>query len=87
MRLVLTLSNRPDGTSTGSIVNLDEGGLQLPVTIAGDASKLVLEMTVIGGTYAGTLNADNAELVGTYSQAEQSVPLTFRRAAAADGKK
>ncbi len=33
VRLELTMSNQPDGTATGRIVNLDEGGLQVPVVI------------------------------------------------------
>jgi hypothetical protein len=83
LRLVLTLSSRPDGTSVGNIVNLDEGGLQIPVGIAQQASTLTLDASAIGGSYAGVVNAAGTEIVGTYRQGPGSAPLTFHRA---DGK-
>lgn len=87
LRLVLTMSNQPDGTATGSIVNLDEGRLEIPVTITQAASTLTLELKAVGGSYAGTLNKEGTELVGTYRQGGLVAPLTFRHAAAIKDKK
>lgn len=82
LRLVLTMSNQPDGTATGSIVNLDEGGLEIPIAaITQKASSLTLDLKVVGGSYSGSVNANGTELVGTYSQGALVAPLTFRRAA------
>ena len=73
--------NQPDGTATGAIVNIDQGGLTLPVAIAQQGANLTLELKAVGGSYSGALNAAGTELVGTYTQGPRAVPLTFRRAA------
>jgi hypothetical protein len=87
LRLVLALANQPDGTATGHIVNLDQGGLRLPLTITQTASTVRLDSTVVVSSFSGTLNAEATELAGTFTQGAAVVPLTFRRAAASDGKK
>jgi hypothetical protein len=80
VRLVLTMSNQPDGTATGSVVNIDEG-LEFPITtITQKASSVILEVKAIGGSYSGALSAEGTELVGTLTQGPATVPLTFRRA-------
>jgi hypothetical protein len=79
LRFVLTMSNHPDGTSTGSLVSLDEGELKVPVTITETAPGLTLELKPVGSSYAGALNKEGTELVGTFRQGTFSVPLTFRR--------
>ena len=84
MRLVLMMTNHPDGTATGVIVNLDQGGLQIPVKITQDGPRVTLETAVVEGSYAATLNASGTELAGTYTQGGRSLPLTFTRAAATD---
>ena len=45
---------------------------------------MTLDTTVVDGSYGATLNASGTELTGTYTQASQSLPLTFTRLAAAD---
>jgi hypothetical protein len=82
LRLVLTMSNQPDGTATGRMVNIDEGGLQVPVSITQQASTVTLASTVVVSSFTGTLNAAGTELAGTFTQGAFVVPLTFRRAAA-----
>lgn len=85
-RLVLTLVNHPDGSATGAVVNLDQGALEIPVSvITATTSTLTLQMKAIGTTFTGTLTADSNELAGTLIRDQGSVPLTFRRDAA-DGK-
>jgi len=85
-RYVLTMLNRPDGASTGNIVNVDDG-LEIPVSnITQKASSLTFE--AVGGTYSGALDADGTQLAGTYRQGTLALPLTFQRAAATkDNKK
>jgi len=78
-QLVLALANQPDGTSTGSFTNVDEG-LEIPVTtITQDASKVTLEIKAVAGSYAGELNADGTEMTGTLTQGSATLPLTLRR--------
>ncbi|MEP6494130.1 MAG: hypothetical protein ABJF01_15710 [bacterium] len=79
VRLVLTMANHPDGGSTATILNVDEG-VEIPVTsIAQNASSLTLQVKSIGGVYAATSNGQNGELVGTWKQGSLSLPLAFRR--------
>jgi hypothetical protein len=81
LRLVLTISNDRDGTATGRIVNLDEGGLTIPVVIKQESTAVTLASTVVVSSFSGVLSADASELAGTFTQGSLVVPLTFRRAA------
>jgi hypothetical protein len=79
LRLILTMSNHPDGTAAGTIVNVDEG-LELPIAvITQQAAAVTLDITVAPSSYSGTLNPEGTELVGTFTQGPVSAPLTFRR--------
>ncbi len=79
-RIVLNLVNRPDGTSSGHFLSVDEG-LEIPISvITQKASGVVLEVKALGGSYAGTLDAAGAEMAGTWTQGAAAVPLTLRRA-------
>jgi hypothetical protein len=81
MRVVLKMSNQPDGTSTGSIASIDEGGIEVPVAIVQKAANLTFSVKMTGGSYSGTLNAAGTELAGTYTTGQGVArPLTFRRA-------
>jgi len=80
LRLVLRLSNESDGTSTGTIISVDQGGIEFSLGIAQKATSLMLNTPAIGGDfYAGALNAAG-ELAGTFTQGQATVPLTFLRA-------
>ena len=87
LRGILTLSNQPDGTVSGSFLTVDDG-LEIPIaTITQNASSLILDLKAVGASYSGTLNPDATELAGTYTQGSHVLPLTFRRSTAAEGKK
>jgi hypothetical protein len=78
-QLVLTMANQPDGTSTGSFMNVEEG-LEIPVTsIAQSASIVTLDIKAVEGSYSGTLNADGSEINGTLTQGSATLALTFRK--------
>lgn len=80
MRVVLTLANHANGTSTGSVINLDEGSLTIPIaTIAQKGRGVTLRFEVLQGSYAATLNADDTELTGTWTESGMTVPMTFTR--------
>jgi uncharacterized protein len=78
--VVLTLSNTGEGRSMGSLVNLHDGGIELPLAIEETASGVTLRTTPIDSSFSGTLSADGTVLDGTLRQRTQSVPVTFRRA-------
>ena len=80
MHLMLKLSNRPDGTSAGSIANLDQGGVEIPIAaITQQGTSVALDVKVVSGAYAGAINADGTELTGTWTQGAFVAPLNFRR--------
>ncbi len=81
LRVVLTIENQADGTSSGRLVNRDEGNLEIPLQAITQAASIVtLDLKAVEGSYSGTLNADGTELVGSYSEKGKSAPLTFTRA-------
>jgi hypothetical protein len=83
-RIILTLSNRPDGTSTGTVFHPGDG-LEIPIaSITHKDSSVTLDLKAVGGSYSGTVNADGSELKGTYIQGTTVLPLTFRRALEAE---
>jgi hypothetical protein len=78
-RLVLTMVNRADGSCAGSLTNLDEGRLTIPVSaLEPTGSTLTVRFRAVGGSFTGTLNTDATELTGTFSQGSFGVPVTFR---------
>jgi hypothetical protein len=82
--VILTLSNQPDGTSTGTVLNPGDG-LEIPIaSITQAASAVTLDIRAVGGSFSGKVNADGTELAGTFIQGTTVVPLTFRRSAATE---
>lgn len=80
MDIVLTITNGADGTATGTLVNLTQGGLEIPVsTIEQEGSTVNLEMKAVAIAFAGALNESGSELAGTITQAGQATSVTFRR--------
>jgi hypothetical protein len=81
-RIQLTMANRPDNTSAGTMVSVDEAGLTLPVGIVQDGTTLKLDVPAVSSSYSGALSADGEELVGTFTtSAGIELPLTLRRSA------
>jgi hypothetical protein len=84
MRIVLKLTNQPDGSSTGTLANLDQGGVEIPIaSISQQAANVTLEVKVVSGSYSGAVNADGTELAGTWTQGAFTAPLNFHRGGAA----
>jgi hypothetical protein len=83
LRFVLAMRNQSDGTSAGTLVSVDEGGLEVPVTITPQGSAgVALDFRAVGASYTGTWNRERRELAGTYRQGAFTASLTFRPAAA-----
>jgi len=77
--LVMTLENHPNGTASGRVVNVDEGGLTLPVAIAHEGKQITIETLPIASTFVATLNDAATELEGTVTQGPATARVTFRR--------
>jgi hypothetical protein len=86
-RIVLTLANNGDGTSTGKLTAPDEGGMEIPVGITQKGQNVAFDFGTVGASFSGTLNAAGTEIAGTFTQASMSAQVTFRRdTGAADTK-
>jgi len=77
-RLVLKMVNQPDGSSVDTIVSLDDGSIELPVTVVQNGRTLRVEVKLNGGVYVSNLT-DSNELDGTYTESGIEFPLTFHR--------
>ncbi|MDW8329819.1 MAG: alpha/beta fold hydrolase [Candidatus Bipolaricaulota bacterium] len=81
LRLVLKISKSPDGTLKATLDSVDQGAMNLPVDSIVIENKIMrLVMKSIGGSYEGTLSEDGSEVIGTWTQSGQSLPLAFKRA-------
>src|SRR5262245_1208139 len=75
MRIVATLANHADGTSTGTVMNLDGGSVAIPIArIAQQGLDVTLEIKAVSGTYVGSITADGAALAGTWTEKTFSAP-------------
>ena len=80
IELLMTLANQQDGTSIGRVVQVNQGGLEIPVsTIAQTGANVVLELKAVSTSFSGTLSADGSEIMGTASQGGRTAPVTFHR--------
>src|SRR5579871_5680251 len=67
IHVLLTMNNRPDGSAVATIVNLDEGGLRLPVVVSRSGSTVTIASHVVESSFTGELTA-KGEIVGTFRQ-------------------
>src|SRR2546421_482093 len=81
LAIVLTMSNRADGTSVGGWAAAD--GSTTPVAIAQHERSVTLTSTVTSSAYTGTLSSDGTEITGTFTEGALQQPMTFRHAAGA----
>jgi hypothetical protein len=80
MRIVLKMANQADGTSTGSVANLDQEAVDIPASgITQTAAKVNIEVKMVNGSFSGAVNAAGTELTGTWTQGSFTAPLNFRR--------
>jgi hypothetical protein len=87
LRVMLTIENHRDGTSTVRLVNVDQGNVEIPASaVTQTPSGLTLDFKSVGASYESTVDAGANELVGTYKQGSGAVPVTFRRGPLAQGK-
>jgi len=78
VHIVLKLANQPDGTASGTIRSNNDDS-DFPVAIVQKDASLSVELKITGGSFSGTLGADNASINGAWMQGGYSLPLTFRR--------
>jgi len=75
LKLILILSS-VSGGSVARVINLSQGGLELPVIVRQSTPELSIEITSTA-TWTGVFNGK--ELSGSYREHGKSVPLAFHR--------
>jgi pimeloyl-ACP methyl ester carboxylesterase len=79
LRLVVKLREE-GGALTGTMDSVDQGARDLRIdSVQLEDRRLRFTMNAISGRYEGELAASGDELVGTWSQGVNSLPLTLRR--------
>jgi hypothetical protein len=69
---------------TGAVDSLDQGAMGIPIeTGKVEGSTLHFDVGTLNGSYEGKLNDGATEVVGNWSQGDNKLPLTLKRAAAA----
>jgi len=79
LRLLLTVTKSEAGAYAGKFDSLDQGAT-IPIdaiTVNGDAVRWEIKSAAI--VYEGIVNKERTELTGTFTQADQKFPLTFKR--------
>ncbi|HEY4234166.1 MAG TPA: alpha/beta fold hydrolase [Lacipirellulaceae bacterium] len=80
LRLVLKISVDDAGKLSAKVDSIDQGAKDIPVeTITFADGTLTAELKLIGGKFVGKLDSDQQALVGTWTQAAQSLPLTLKK--------
>jgi hypothetical protein len=80
MRVTLKLANQADGTSSGTLISVDENDLTVPLVIVQEGAKVTLTLPMVGSSYVGDVNAAGTELNGTYTTPRGlALPLVLKR--------
>jgi hypothetical protein len=80
IRMLLKLTRAPDGTATGTVVNVDQGNREVPLTSIQQKDKLLeFDIRSVAVRFHGTLNAAGGAVAGEWSQMSHSAALIFER--------
>ncbi|HMC30371.1 MAG TPA: M23 family metallopeptidase, partial [Candidatus Angelobacter sp.] len=80
LRLVMTFT-RPAGGDYQVVLDSIDQGATIPANkLTLNDDKLRVDFEKVNGFYEGVLNKDGSEITGTWTQAPNSLPLTFKRA-------
>jgi hypothetical protein len=79
LRLLVKLSNQPDGTATGTLTSVDQGGVVIPIAaVVQTDAHLRLVVPAVIGNYEGDLK--DGQLTGKWTQGPNTWPLLLKRA-------
>lgn len=80
LRIVFNITRNDDGSFISTLDSPDQGAKAIPVaeTTFKDR-KLHLEVSIIKGSFDGTLSEDGAKLEGSWQQNGNALPLTLER--------
>jgi uncharacterized protein len=84
LRLRVNISKTATGGATGTMDSLDQGADGIPLSaVTLKEGKVHFEARGIGAVYEGKLDANGSGLSGEWQQSGQTMPLEFKKAAAA----
>ena len=82
LRIVLKLAPAADGKAAGTLVSVDQGNQEIPITtVTADDKELQLDVRPVSGAYRGTLGT-GGEIAGHWTQGGNQLPLTFKHSTA-----
>ena len=80
LRLVLKITQTPDGKLAAKMDSLDQAANDLPIdTITSEGGVVSFEARALSLSYEGKLNDDGSEIAGTLKQGPATYPVTFKR--------
>ncbi len=88
LHLVVKIDQAADGTLSGKLTSVDQGNVTIPidaVSLTPDGA-LKLDLKSAGAAYEAKLSDDGKELIGTWKQGGNSVPLSLHRPGASAEK-
>ncbi|HEY4379546.1 MAG TPA: TIGR03435 family protein [Acidobacteriaceae bacterium] len=80
LRLVCAIEKNPDGSLHGSLNNIDGGGSLLLSSVTFAAPDVTFAASAAALTFRGKLVDDGQSIAGSFTQGNQSLPLTLRLA-------
>ena len=81
LRVVIKFKKEADGKLSGTLYSLDQSPNGIPVSqIDQTGDTIKLELSSIGGSYEGKMNAAGSEITGQWKQGGGTLPLVLRRA-------
>src|ERR1700691_705633 len=88
LHLIVKIEQASDGTLSGKLTSVDQGNVTIPIDTVSFApgGTLQLELKSVHAAYTAKLSDDGSELIGTWQQGGNSVPLSLHRPGAAADK-
>jgi len=81
LRVVFKVKKGADGKLSGTLYSLDQSPNGIPISqIDQTGDTIKLEVSSIGGSYEGKMNAAGSEITGQWKQGGGALPLVLRRA-------
>jgi len=81
LRLVLQIATADAGGGHATLYSIDQSPSGIPVaSLTLQGSNFKFAIPAIASTYEGTVSADGGSIQGTWTQGQNSMPLTFQRA-------
>jgi fermentation-respiration switch protein FrsA (DUF1100 family) len=80
LRIVFNIRVNPDGSLSGTLDSPDQGATGIGISRIGvEKERVKVEVSVVGGGFEGTLNAEGSEMSGKWSQGGASLDLVMKR--------